>query len=503
VYVTVTFNHPLITPLPLPTNYIRIQARRSAIVESFRAADPRSALAGGSAIDQLIQTNTPTATSSPTVTASATGTSTATATFTPTASWTPLPPFSCDLITANGFTVNGGQIMADLHNGNADSTFLMRVVVKWPTILDYPQMSLFEMSLNGVAHWRGRALSDINSATNTTDTSAGLSTPMNFFIGTSESDRTVASQETALWASTFSSGPAQIQEYTSINDYGGTTFYFYNPLQPSTPCQVTLYLPTPTPRPTVNARTPSPTPTATPSCASNQISIRFAGYQSFGIARFEITSTRQAVAPITNFTINWSQLAAGVLTLDRVSAVAPFGQPNSVTIWQASSLTQDATPSTIGRSEGTWVQNYTIDPARPGNPTVVSIYVDFGGVGGYLTDIGYAAGGANFNGTIFRISCGTQTTGGTGGGTWYGGEGDITMANNPTPAPTATRGPTNTPAPTLTPSKTNTPSPPTKTPTIGPSNTPKPATNTPTATKPPTPIPPPTLPGGGCIDNCG
>ena len=49
VTIVVTFNHPLVTPLGLAP-YIRLQARRSAVNEAFRAAEATGALQGGPAI---------------------------------------------------------------------------------------------------------------------------------------------------------------------------------------------------------------------------------------------------------------------------------------------------------------------------------------------------------------------------------------------------------------------------------------------------------------------
>lgn len=498
VSIVITFNHPLITPLGIAP-YIVIQARRTAIVEAFRAASVRSALGGGPPVDALEPTDTPfpTDTPAPTFTPIPTRTLPPPASITP--STTPIPPFTCSLITANNFRVNGGRIEADIRNQNGDATFLTRVVVKWPTILDFQQMNLFEMALNESPHWRGNDYEDINAQTNTTDTNTDASNPPNFFVNTSELDRTIASNDTGSWSATFNSGPTFLQQYVSISDFAGTTFYLYNPLQPNTPCAIQLTLPTKTPTPDPRV-VGTNTPTYTPDCASSLLSVRWGGFDAFGLVRLEVRNERRAVAILSDFVIQWIQRAPGVLTLARVSAVAPLGQPNSVTVWQSGSTSQDSTPPTSGRSEGTWVQNFTFDAGAPGNPSVTNLYLDFDGVGGLLSDIGVTP--SDFNNTNFRLSCGATggATSGPGGGPPTG---TINLGDAPTPAPTNTRGPTNTPLPTLTPSKTFTPSPPTNTPTIGPSNTPRPATNTPLPPTATVPRPPPTLPGGGCVDNCG
>jgi hypothetical protein len=191
------------------------------------------------------------------------------------------------------------------------------------------------------------------------------------------------------------------------------------------------------------------------------------------------------------------------VTLDRVTVVAPYGQSGSVLIWESGSASQDATPPTTGRGEGVWVRDYTVDAGSPSNPTIVPLYIDFGGVGGLLTDIGVAP--SDFNGTRFRLGCGQPPPGGPSGPSgpgWSGGWGDIFLSELPTPAPTPTRGPSNTPRPTLTPSRTFTAGPPTATRTPGPTPTPRPATNTPRPPTATTPPPPPTPIGGGCTDGC-
>jgi hypothetical protein len=499
VTVIVTFNHPLVTPLGLAP-YIKMQARRSAIVEAFRtsslqqAFDPAPGLEIQPPTLTLPPTNTPTQTFTPTATGSTTPVPTATPTNTQTL------PFSCTRITAtpvfNGTSpgVFGNTISIDIKNDNSQATFLTRVIFKWPTILDYPNMFVSEMALNGAPHWQGMDKSDLGSATNTTDTNTDGSIPPNFFVNTQESDRTISGSDTGNWTGLLGNGPTLLQQYVSINNFGGTTFYLFNPLTPGTPCVIPLTLTPPTNTP-VGLPNRTNTPTFTPDCASNQVSVRWIGFEQFGIVRLEVVNNRNVVSPMTDFTIMWNQRLPGILTLDRVTTVAPFGQPGSIEIWRASSATQDSTPPTGGHTEGTWVQNYTFPPN-----SITALLIDFGGVSGLLSAGSVGMTPSDFNGTQFRIGCGGAGGSGGAGGT---NSGLINLSEAPTPAPTNTPGPSNTPRPTLPPTKTFTPGPPTATRTVGPSPTPRP-TNTP---KPPptatTPPPPPTLPGGGCIDGCG
>jgi hypothetical protein len=500
VTVIVTFNHPLVTPLGLAP-YIRMQARRSAIVESFRAADPQNAFSDVPASEVDPPTLTPVPTDTPTITPTQTATGTRTPLPTLTPSKTPPPPFTCSLITIrpveNGAFdgLFGNSIGIEIINDNIQSTFITRAILKWPTISDYPTMYVSELSLNGAPHWKGRDASDPNGTTNTTDTNIDSSIPANYFVNTPEEDRTVAGQDTGTWSAEFANGP-QLFEYITINHFSGTEFYMFNPLTPATPCRIPLTLPPPQPTPTRNPSNATNTPTYTPDCVGPRIGITFRGFEQFGIVRLEVSNQRTVISGLSDFTIQWTQRVPGVLTLDRVTAVAAPGQPGSVEIWNSGSPTQDANPPTTGRSEGVWVQNFTF----PAN-SVTPLFLDFGGVGGRLSDSGIGMTSSDFNGSQFRIGCGGP--GGLGGGGGGGSSGLITLADAPTPAPTNTPGPSNTPRPTLPPSATPTKGPPTAVPTVGPTNTPRP-TNTPlpppTATKKP---PPPTLPGGGCVDGCG
>jgi Flp pilus assembly protein TadG len=499
VTVIVTFNHPLITPLGLAP-FIKMQARRSAIVESFRSSDPQQAFGDVPALEQQPPTDTP----KPTFTFTATYTASATYTKTPLPSVTPTntqaPPFTCSLITAkpvvNGSSdgIFGNTIAIDIENKNTSATFLTRVLFRWPTILDYRDMFMEEMALNGAPHWQGMDKSDVNSATNSTDTNTDASIPANFFQNSPEVDRTIAGNDTGNWTAMLGNGPPLLQQYVSINNFSGTTFYLFNPLSPTVPCAIPLTLTPPTNTPVGNPQFTN-TPTRTPDCASTQVSVRFIGFEQFGIVRLEVVNNRNVVSPMSDFTIQWRQRLPGILTLDRVTTVAPFGQPGSVEVWRSSGPTQDATPPTAGRTEGTWVQNYTFPPN-----SITPLLIDFGGVAGRLSDSGIGMTPSDFNGTQFRIGCGGSGGSGGGGG---GSSGLIDLSNNPTPVPTSPPGPSNTPRPTYTPSKTFTPGPPTATRTPGPTLPPQP-TNTPrpppTATTPP---PPPTMPGGGCIDGCG
>lgn len=474
VTVIVTFNHPLITPLGLAP-YIQMQARRTAIVESFRAARAVGAINNPGADNPAIDTLTPSPTTKPpdTLTPSQTFTATPLPTVTPVN--TERAPFDCDRIQANNLTVSGNSVRAQISNDNDLATVMTRVIFHWRPIPDFSNMYVSDMGLGGATVWKGR------DVVPPTDTNADHSEPpFPDFPDTNEGDRTITANDVVTWGVLFSE-PMRLQDYTTIHDYGGTQFYFLNPVDGTT-CVITLDLPTPTPVPTRDPAQPSDTPTRTPDCASNELRVRFVRFEQFGLVRLEVVNNRNAIAPFTDFTIRWRQVAKGVLTLARVSVVAPAGETGSVTVWDSNSPTEDSTPPTTGSTEGRWIQNYTFTPN-----SITALYIDFDGISSSVNSIGMSP--VDFNGSEFIIGCGRPGGGGGGGGDTPTGK--IILDQVPTPRPTNTPGPSKTPGPTFTPSKTPTKGPPTAVPTKGPTKPPPTAVPTaaPTTRPPNTPIP--------------
>ncbi len=489
VFVTVTFNHPLITPLGIAP-FIPLQARRSAIVETFRSAGNRKGtvfvppIGGGDSLS----TDTPTPSPSPSPTFTPIPSLTPSAT--KTATNTPEGPFDCAKISVSNKVLNGYQVQLDIQNDNAPSTvtYLTRVQITWPNIPAYAQMGLIMMSLNTVQNWVGNDLQTAGTST-TTDTDTKPGSPP--FSSTSTSIREVRAADTSIYAATFN-GPPSLSTYVTPNQYA-ITLTLFNPLNPAAPCVLTSPATTVTSTPTVPGQ-PSPTKTPTPDCASSLIGIKFNSFDTFGLVRYDILSQRTTTSTLVSIKINWVKYVNSQ-RLVKVSMMAPPGKPGAVVVWDSGNVNQDATPPTNSKTEGTWLTNYTLAAGAPGAPSITPIYFDFEGIYQYDENAGSTnpryGGSSDFNFSEFELTCGTP---GGAAGTTSGGQptGKITPENNPSPTTIPTQGPTNTPAPTLTPSKTYTPS---KTPTNGPpTNTKTPVT--PTLTPPPshTPLPqaPPT-----------
>ncbi|MBZ0276491.1 MAG: pilus assembly protein, partial [Anaerolineae bacterium] len=324
VTVIITFNHPLVTPLGL-TNYITIQARRSAIVESFRAAQavqvlqPVGPVSGLPASDTPVPTATSTNTNTPLPPTSTQAPPTATATE------TPILPFDCNLLSAGNLRLSSRRVSFDIQNDNGKPTVMTRLIFGWTTIGAFPNMNVYEMNMDGNPFWRG---ADYNP---TTDTHADPSTPPNYFDSTAETDRRVDALSTGTINSLFTNGPGSWADYLTIYNFGGTQIYLQNP-DTLDNCIVPLIVPEPTDIPPDAPPTDTPTITYTPNCASDQMQVRFSRFEQFGVVRMEVINNRYAVGPWTDFEIFWRKWS-GAISLARVTAVAPLGEPGAVTVW--------------------------------------------------------------------------------------------------------------------------------------------------------------------------
>jgi len=490
VNVVVTFNHPLITPLGL-ADYITIQARRSGVVEAFQDTEALQAPVGGPSGPGGIPTPaagepTFTYTPSPTRTRPPTLTYTPTTTLTPTAG-----PFACENLTVQNVGFSGGEFFLYFENNNYQATSLTGVVLTWrrpaPGTTDYDDMALRSIDMSGDTQWQGQLAS-------------GPLDTRTFLPGTDEyerfvtSDRRVAGYNIARWGGLFINVGENLGALLDQWDFGGSIFFFDDPTTPNedTSCQIPLSLP-PEPDPT----DPPPvvgtsTPPYTPDCASTNVSVRWIGFEEFGVVALEVINQRQYdAAVLSDFSIVWPDprsltpsRSLGLYNLDRITVGgANPDDSRSVTVWRGPDSNQ--TPPTT-RGEGTWLQNYTFPP----NSTT-RLYLDFEGTASRL-DTAFGIRADQFNGTRFTIGCSTRGGGGTGPGQQP--PGNIFLATNVPPPPTNTRAPSNTPGPTLTPSPTRPTNTPSRTPTPGPTFTPS-RTLTPTNTQAPTRFgPPPTQP---------
>jgi hypothetical protein len=406
----------------------------------------------------------------------------------PTETQTPPPDFSCDAIDVENVSFYENRFYIEVQNNNVETIELVRVHLNWSgttnwenLAVDYPNMYLTAMALESEIHWTGVAGNIPNTdAFKDTEDAAGSwvtgSTP--FISGVSD----------AVWEGAFNNGP-RLNQYVNQWDFGASVFYFQPQLGGADICVIELALPD-QPDPTeIPPDYESPTPTYTPDCASDELRVRFDGFDTFGVVKLSIINERYAIAPFTGFEVEWIKRSSA-MTLDKVAVGGTNPDDSmSVTVWEHA--TGDGTPPTSSYTEGTWIIDYTFPPN-----SITPLYLDFGGTSQTLQSA-FGVAASDFNGTWFEISCGESSTGGGSGGP--GDDGRIHLAEEPTPAPTNTPPPTNTTGPTLTPSITRTPAPPTNTRTPAPpttTNTPAPASDT--------PIPPtPTIPDVGGVGGSG
>ncbi len=489
VTIVVTFNHPLITPLGLAP-YIRLQARRAAVNESFLVARGSVGLPPGGSVPL----ENPTATLAPSLEPPPTDTPSATWTNTPrppTETPTPPPDFSCDAIEVQNVNFFENRFYIDVQNNNVEGIELVRVrlnwsgTANWDTLkLDYPNMYLSAMALESEIHWTGPDTVPNTDAIKPEDP-CDPATSDGWVCGSSTY---IPGVDNGVWEGAFNNGP-YLNQYVDQWDFGGSVFSFQPDIPGAPICDIALYLPDP-PDPTeIPPDYESPTPTYTPDCASDELWVRFDGFDTFGVVRLSIVNERYAVAPFTGFDIDWIK-RSGAMTLDKVAVGGTNPDDSmSVVVWQHP--IGDETPPTNSYSEGNWLTDFTFPPN-----SITPLYLDFGGTSQTL-QAAFGVTPSDFNGTWFEIGCGASGAGSGGAGTIPSGL--IHLSEAPTPAPTNTPRPTNTVGPTYTPSATR--------PTATPSTTKTPAPPTTTMTPAPasnTPIPPtPTIPQIGGVGGSG
>ncbi len=476
ITVIVTFNHPLITPLGF-NPYIRLQARRTAVNESFRVTNAEN-IAPNSIPPAVVPPTAIAATSTFTL-APATPTSEPTTSVPPTATEanTATPePFTCDRLSASTLTFYGNRVFIQFRNDNVQPTELTRTWLNWNEAAvqgDYPNTYMALQALDGEVFWMG---ADYQPETSTV--SEGT-----FYTS---ADRALPGLDGAQWSGTFLNGPALLADYWADYDFSGSIFYFYNPATGGE-CEIALDVPPGPPPPTATPPDFVPSPTFTPDCASDLMDVEFVSFDPLGDVRLRVVNNRYVVAPFMAFDIRWPDLPG----LSLVKVVVGGANANDlassggdgVIIWQ-NTTGGDPDPRTDSglASDGNWLTSYTFPPN-----SITAVHLDFTGVGAStLQSLGVHP--SDFNGSRFRIGCGAATQpsddGGAGDGGssgWSGDEGDIFLNEVATALPTRLPVPTRTPGPTFTPSITPTPRPP------RPTNTPGPV---PTATRvPPTPVP--------------
>jgi hypothetical protein len=467
ITILVTYNHPLITPLGL-ASYVTLQARRSAVNESFRVTNAERAL-GPSGVGApsfasptpIPDTETPTSTSTPSATP--------THTMTPTSTVTPTPgPFSCTDLIVNRVTFNFNEVFVEVTNNNPQPTELLSSWLVWnpgKVQSSFPGAYIGFMALNEEVYWTGQiATSPVDSANDG-----------NFLVN---SYRVVNGGTVARWKAVVINGPQVLGNYQEQWDLTGSFFVFSNPNGAN--CTVNLTLPPPPPPTATQPGNFTASPTFTPDCASSTVRVEFVSFDPQGDVRLRVVNNRPVVSTLLGFTINWGSTQIRLLKVvaggNNANDLPQFGG-TGVIVWQ--NFSNGAYPPPVASNnggQGQWVTNFSFPPNSS-----TFLHLDFTGVGASSL-AAFGIHPSTFNGTNFTISCGVVTNnttvpGGTGGPGGPGGPGNpptpssgtIFLSDVPTPVATVTR--TNTPVPGPTRTFTPIPTPP-PSPTPGPSRTP-------------------------------
>ncbi len=494
INIVITFNHPLITPLGL-AQYLPLQARRSAVNESFRTS--RAANLGQSIPQndgQILEegtpppppdvpTNTPTNTNTPSVV----GTNTST----PTNSPTPVQEFDCARLSLAFGSIGANNASFVITNGNAQQTVLVGANLQWRVLGPPASVSAVQTArVDGGAIWTG-----FDTGPSTSIGAGGTDGPISgsAIIKNNTGGSTVVSFD-------FSTVASLASVYQS-NFFNGTTFTIDDPVN-TTNCTLTYNDTSPTVTPTATIPGTA-TNTPIPDCRPGLVFISFGGFLNVGgVVQWNIVNGRSVPATLVGFGLAWNNSRATGYSVAGVYAGAPPLAAGSIQVWGSGAAGQDNTPPTNGRAgtapavvpagEGSWTNTISI----PAGETL-QLYVDFEGAGGSLAGSSLGTDAqlrADFAPSRFYFtSANCADTGGPG----TPGYEDVPVTV-PTPPPTATRTPTRTPTNTVPPT---TPPAPTATRTPGPTAT---ATNTrppstPTNTRAPTntPAPPTATPFGG------
>jgi hypothetical protein len=508
IWITITFNHPLITPLGLGA-FLPLQARRTAVNEAFRSPSSAPPLGNAPVGGGLNGTPTPTATSTntlpPDFTASATPsltltpsetatpslthtptqtltpsitptasntqpitpspTSTLTPSRTPTNTATAIPAFDCAThLTLSPIQITGSTVRYIITNSYVAPTTLKRVTLVWPdSIPGYTSIAVFQMTLGGgliFSTLDSNSSTDVGVATNPPGT-----TPTYPFAPAAN---VTLSPGTTTLVFTFANAPTNLATVMSPHQFNGTTLYA-DDIDSVPDCVLSNVNPTPMATATL-AQTATATPT--PACIPGLVGTTFTSYDNNTAVRFTATNFRNVPATMVGFNFNWLTRGTGLYLYQvwgatRGSATGPSVGSGSVLMWQAIGANQDNTPPSRGynptapgysaaTTEGNWLANMTVPPGE-----FRYIWLVFRGASTTQTipQWNAAFNAADYNGSSIAWlvpNCPVIDIGGPGGGVE-----EPTVPPQPTLTPippSATTPPTETFTLTFTPSLTLTPS---------------------------------------------
>lgn len=385
VDIIVTFNHPLITPLPLPA-YVTLQARRTMINEAFRTSrvvnlPPVLALPTEEPSVTFTASMTSTASETPEATFTHTPTHTPTQTGTPTATSTP----DCTLISITNVSFSGSYLQASIRNDNPSPLDLEGVRLEWSKHALYPNMYTDRMVWNTRTFWDG---TDATPPTIANKYPSSETEP----TWNSATSTQLGANSTGVWQARFGNGPSNLSTYYNQPDFTGTTWYFSNG------CMLQIDDDAPTPNPE------DPTETPPPDCGDYRMN--FEAFWPHGVVQFNVLNTGGTPIQITGIDVSWVYYFNGMnLNFIQIGGSNAF-DPVGVRVWEG-----DDTGTTLGEithtltgslgTEPTWLINATINPGDS-----AYLWLDFDATSDSLDDRG--AHDYDFNGITLAFDNGCE-----------------------------------------------------------------------------------------------
>ncbi len=426
INIVVTYYHPLITPLGI-TDYVPIQARRSGVNETFRAARAASALLSTVDDPGVLEppddpegTDNPNETEPPVIPSN-----------------TPLPTdipdeltFDCarvDIYSALPVLYGSSTITVHINNQNPLDAKISQVLLNWGKADLYPTMAIRKIQVNDETMWEGQYY---DPPTN------NLSDPGGVF----GRDFVVPANSVTAVKATYSNGPSEYTTVIAGSTLHGSQFTVINPTTGS-PCPTILELNTTNYNP---PNGPGNLPTTEVNCGSGSVGYSAPAnpFHDFSVFQFIVENDRNTPTPISDFRIKWRDYFAhkrdtDILTLMRVLVGGSSAfDAEAVEVWRSDSTLGTGISGTVytsggvsaevtvddyvqGKRDGLWVDNYIMPPN-----SVRNVWLVFNGSDYLHSRRVYAS---DFNGSTISFLC-YQGTGGNGGGS-YGSGVDLPVDN--------------------------------------------------------------------------
>lgn len=500
VTVFITFNHPLITPLGL-AEYVKMEARRSGVNESFRSARALNAVQGSPPGQGDKDTPTPIPTDTPVDTPiPPTATDRPTDIPPPTATDEPAS-FDCDALWIGNMRFYQQRALVEINNaGNPGWTTQLRYLkVRWIDPYDYQDALLTFAGMGPDVFWEGRLESDLNP-TELLDIWDGDQFKLgagDWMLDTSEftdpadldrwatADKRVYGGEIKDLQLVFQNA-GLLQDTMEEWMFTGTEIRFVHPQYPTDPGRDCIkrinndvdVVPDDTPIPDFE------TEELPPDCINVAMDVEWGGFDIYGVVKLTLINDRDVPSPLLGFNITYpdpvhagftsSKWYLNKITIGGTDAEDPDGWllwSNGDPPWVENprgpkTLTEGGASVNMNQGDGYYYsvgEEFEIISQDGGDPittqfenvaymmpphTSATMYLQFNGTP-LRPDSAWAWGQWSFYGTYFDFGCEYRGDGGSGPGYGRLDRGRIRLDDAPRPNPTDIPAPTDPPRPTV------------------------------------------------------